>query len=120
MSDKKTNNFTFQAESASANQEKQTEIETQIAGLNSTCFSLADLKLNISHHFVMTMVDGKVGGHVTETHSTSCFICHATPSVMNDLKVFNRPIDEEALALGLSTLHLWIRCLEYCWNVAIR
>eukprot|EP00733_Pompholyxophrys_punicea_P000540 Pompholyxophrys_punicea_v1_NODE_160_length_3071_cov_7.784151.p1 type:complete len:108 gc:universal NODE_160_length_3071_cov_7.784151:2173-2496(+) len=69
------------------------------------------------------MVDGKVTGHLTDTQTTNCSVCGAKPSMMNDLySVQRRVINENVLDYGLSTmhLHLWIRALEYLWNMAIK
>eukprot|EP00734_Pompholyxophrys_sp_LG126_P000336 Pompholyxophrys_sp_v1_NODE_122_length_1766_cov_2.347165.p1 type:complete len:280 gc:universal NODE_122_length_1766_cov_2.347165:840-1(-) len=56
---------------------------------------------------------------ILQTHTTNCPLCGATPSQMNDLEnVRKRPINGEYLEYGLSSMHLWIRFLEYAWNVA--
>eukprot|EP00733_Pompholyxophrys_punicea_P001452 Pompholyxophrys_punicea_v1_NODE_730_length_1385_cov_8.607062.p2 type:complete len:157 gc:universal NODE_730_length_1385_cov_8.607062:665-1135(+) len=65
------------------------------------------------------MIDGKVVGHLTDTHTTNCTLCKATPSMLNNISLLiNLPIDENGLDYGLSVMHLWIRSLEYMWNVA--
>eukprot|EP00733_Pompholyxophrys_punicea_P001096 Pompholyxophrys_punicea_v1_NODE_475_length_1877_cov_32.252470.p1 type:complete len:136 gc:universal NODE_475_length_1877_cov_32.252470:700-1107(+) len=61
------------------------------------------------------MVDGKVAANVSNTGCMTCNVCGATPSAMNSLPTLKlRAINEQALKLGLSTVHLWIRTLEYC------
>ena len=71
--------------------------------------------LHCKYKLDLTMFDGKVVNVLTNTLSSqSCNICSAKPSEMNNLNlVRSKPVNKQALALGLSTLHCWIRCFEY-------
>ena len=76
----------------------------------------------ICFRLILTMVDGKVCQTLTNTKSTqSCYICHAKPKEMNDLKnVNNKLANIENYSFGLSTLHSWIRFFECCLHVSYR
>lgn len=71
---------------------------------------------------LLTMVDGKVCSALTGTKSAArCYICQAKPTQMNNLqKVRELPVDENSFQFGLSTLHAWIRFLEYFLSVSYR
>ncbi|KAL4718011.1 hypothetical protein ACJJTC_013065, partial [Scirpophaga incertulas] len=66
------------------------------------------------------MIDGKIATIVTDTPSAAtCNICLAKPSEMNDLaRIFSRPVQDEVYKYGLSTLHMWIRCLECLLHIS--
>ncbi|XP_067212240.1 uncharacterized protein [Linepithema humile] len=66
------------------------------------------------------MIDGKVAQAVTNTASSSnCVICEAKPSEMNNIsRLLNRPLNEKALKLGMSTLHARIRFMEYILHLS--
>jgi len=70
----------------------------------------------------MTMIDGKVCNILTETKSTqACNLCGATPKIMNDIAVvLRRPINQNATEFGLSTLHAYIRFLEWLIHLSYR
>jgi hypothetical protein len=68
------------------------------------------------------MFDGKVINALTSTASSqSCNICSAKPSEMNNIKLIrSKPVNKEALFLGLSPLHCWIRCFEYVLHLGYK
>ena len=78
--------------------------------------------VKITFDLCLTMIDGKVSTQLSEAKSAStCQICLAVPTEMNDLrKLEKRPIKKEMLKLGLSTLHCWIRCMEFILHVSYR
>lgn len=75
--------------------------------------------MTVKHQLLFTMIDGKICSTLCDTSSAVCYICGAKPSEMNDLKrVANKIVIEEHLKYGLSSLHAWIRCLEFLLHVA--
>ena len=78
-----------------------------------------------THQMELTMIDGKV--HITLSNLTSstqcCSICGCKPTQMNVLEVVKR-LKDVVLAVnlqyGLSTLHAWIRTMEFCLHVSYR
>ena len=68
------------------------------------------------------MLEGKCINAITNTNdSRSCNVCKAKPSQMNHLELVRSRIpDEEALRLGISCLHCYIRVLDYLLHVAYK
>lgn len=76
--------------------------------------------IKIFHELHMTMINGKIVTIVSDTPSSStCSICLSKPSEMNKLDVvLNKPLRENMLQYGLSSLHMWIRCMECILHVS--
>ena len=79
--------------------------------------TLADgrqVSINIKSHVELTMFDGKVVNALTNTKSSASWnICGAKPSEMNNSDLVKvKPVNDDALSLGLSSLHCWIKCFE--------
>ena len=70
----------------------------------------------------LTMFDGKVVNALTDTSSTqSCNVCGAKPSEMNNLKVIRqKKPNQEALALGISSLHCLLRTFEFILHLGYK
>ena len=68
------------------------------------------------------MFDGKIINALTNTApSQSCTVCSAKPTEMNNIKLMrSKPVNKEALFLGLSPLHCWIRCFEYILHLGYK
>ena len=68
------------------------------------------------------MLDVKFINVITNCTSTMrCYLCNATSKQFNDLdNIMARPIIEEHLQYGISSLHAWIRFLGCCLSVAYR
>ena len=82
--------------------------------------NIGDKTFKCSFDFECTMIDGKVCSILTgERASSRCNICHVGPSKVNDIEyVLTLLPDEQSYKFGLSTLHAWIRCLEYLLHIA--
>lgn len=95
-------------------------IETQIKLLSPSIIVKNEQQVEVKHELFLTMIDGKIAQVLTNTPSCStCTICKATPTQMNDLKrVAARPVNENAFKYGLSTLHAWIRCMEMILHIS--
>ena len=68
------------------------------------------------------MVDGKVVSACTNTAaSATCPICGATPKFMNDLvRISSLELNQEALLMDMSPMHMYIRCFEKLLHISIR
>uniref|UniRef100_A0A1Y1LT63 Uncharacterized protein n=1 Tax=Photinus pyralis TaxID=7054 RepID=A0A1Y1LT63_PHOPY len=98
-------------------------IKQEEAALNQEIENLIPTKWNaieISHELHMTMIDGKVATIITDTSAASiCNICLAKPTEMNKLsEVFSRPAQENVYKYGLSSFHMWIRCMECILHIS--
>ena len=108
--------FEFCKETAKYIKEEEALLKEEIANVTTTKLG----GLEISHELHMTMIDGKVATIITDTSSASvCNICLAKPTDMNKLsEVFSRPPRENIYMHGLSSLHMWIRCMEFILHVS--
>ena len=106
----------FAMETTALIKERTADIEGEVRAL----VPLEAATATVTYDLCMTMVDGKVVNAVTDTTSTqTCSICGATPTDMNRLEaVYSRP--QTNLQYGISSLHLWIRCLEALLRIAYR
>ncbi|XP_076663948.1 uncharacterized protein LOC143370380 [Andrena cerasifolii] len=110
--------FQFIKESAEVISNIVQEIQKEIGLLQITNLNNA---IGVKHHLIMTMVDGKVCSTISATSSMRCYICEAKPTEMNCLeKVVCKPIKEDLLNFGMSSLHAWIRCMECLLHIAYR
>ena len=86
-------------------------IKNQIDVLNASFME----DVVIKHELILTLVDGKVCQHLTNTRSSSCcYICspETPPSKMNNLKVIQeKQINHDYLQYSISPLHLFINTL---------
>lgn len=79
-----------------------------------------DFLFEVNFQFECTMIDGKVCNVLSgQKASTRCNICTVGPKLVNVLNHVNRlPCHEQFYKLGLSTLHCWIRFMEYLLHVS--
>ena len=117
----------FEKETAELIKSEEKKMKDQISELQPTLVQLSDgTMISIRHEFHLTMIDGKVatvisGEESAKKSSMTCNICGAKPKEMNDLqRVIQRESDEDALQIGLSTLHAWIRTFEWILHVGYR
>lgn len=108
--------FTFAAETAEIIKTEHSEMQRQIAELVSTQCGAAE----ISHELHMTMIDGKVANILADVPSSAqCPICLAKPSEMNNLELLaSKPLRSDVYKLGLSSLHMKIRCMECLLHIS--
>jgi hypothetical protein len=83
-----------------------------------------DLKLDVDFNLHMTLIDGKVLNHITNTNSMQrCPLCGARPSEFNDISRINSdafPVPQHNLVYGVSPLHAWIRFFECCLKISYK
>jgi hypothetical protein len=112
--------FEYAKETTEKTKAEVTNIETQMESLHPTTVIAYGKSITVFHRLVLTMIDGKVCQALTDTPSAStCVVCRATPKQMNDLEaVQGRHEREEVFKFGLSTLHAWIRFMDYVLHIA--
>lgn len=83
------------------------------------CLKIGDMEFHLSFDMKCTMIDGKICNILTDNKASSrCNICGVGPKLMNDLNhVITRKCNEEFYKFGMSTLHAWIRSLEYLLHI---
>ena len=93
-----------------------------IVVLPKTEASDVSLKITVDVKLDLTMFDNKIVNFLTDTKSTaSCNVCGAKPTDMNNIEeIYSRPVNEDACAYGLSTLHCWIRSFEYILHLGYK
>lgn len=97
------------------------ENKDQIKSLKASSLVVHGKEVRVTHQLELTMVDGKVVDYLTDTHFSNCNICGAKPNQMNDFNGLKKlEINTDNYALGLSTLHCWIRFLECLLHIAYR
>lgn len=69
-----------------------------------------------------TMIDGKMCNFLTnQSASNCCNICRVSPKNINDIDhVLSLKYTDEHFHFGLSTLHSWIKCLEYVLHISYK
>lgn len=83
--------------------------------------SMETTEFEVTHSLQFTMVDGKICNAITQTSSAqTCYVCGATPKQMNSFQKGSRAEKPETFRFGLSTLHAWIRFMEWLLHVAYR
>lgn len=111
----------FHKETVDFTREEVSKIKSQIEELKPIYFEIEDSLYSIHSRLILTMIDGKICSTLANKSGQNCHICGATPKLMNNLKEVKRiPADEELLALGISSLHAWIKCLECLLHIAYR
>lgn len=112
--------FVFAKETTELIVRETNQLLEDINHLLPTVINFADSQISVKHELLLTVTDGKVCNALTETHSShKCYICGATPKMMND---DNRHFDSnrEHFGFGLSTLHAWIRCFECLLHISYK
>lgn len=76
--------------------------------------------ISINHKLLCTMIDGKICSTLAESSSTMrCYICGASPTEMNKFDiVVQKQIESDHYKFGMSSLHAWIRSMEYILHIS--
>lgn len=108
--------FEFIKESNEVIKREKENIEMKINNLSST--HLND-DIIVKHELLLTMIDGKACSSIAGSAAMNCYICGATPKQMNSLDIAQqRTINVNNLKFGMSSLHGWIRCMEYLLHIS--
>lgn len=112
--------FFFAKEDTDLIRLEKLKMQSQIDNLINTNLSLGGGSISISHSLVLSMVDGKVANALSHCPSAmTCNLCRSS-DFNNPAIVFSKSVDESHMDYGLSTLHCWIRALEWCLKLAYR
>lgn len=114
--------FSYEKEEAKNVRAEMKRLNEQIQNLRTTKTSVQGREISINYTLLCTMIDGKTRQALTETESSQrCCVCGALPSEVNDLAIVRRKrINLSAYQYGLSTLHGWIRFLEWVLHLAYK
>ena len=123
--------FTFAKETDEFIQCEEKKLRQQIENLPDISFScgMKEFCLKASSVKVYsTMWDGKSCTSIAKTFlegkklaSNTCHLCLATPNDMNKPQVWDRPIKiPEMVDYSCTALHMWIRSMEYLFNLATK
>lgn len=75
--------------------------------------------MTVEYQLLFTIIDEKICSTFSDVSFAVYYICGAKPSEMNNLeKVANKIVIEEDMKYRLSSLHAWIRSLEFLLHVA--
>lgn len=88
--------------------------------LESSCITIGNILFNVSFIVQCTMIDGKICNILTGQKSSNCCnICGVGPKNINNLKyVKSLSCNDDNYKYGLSTLHCWIRFMEYLLHIS--
>ena len=108
--------FHFQSETAEIIKAEHERMEMAINNLTPTSLSA---NVVIEHQLLLTMIDGKICSTLAGFSSMKCYICGATPKEMNNLEIVSqKPCESEHYKFGISSLHAWIRCMEFLLHIS--
>lgn len=98
------------------------DIENQEQNLTPFQTIVGGKEVNVSYKLLLTMIDGKVCNSLTSTSSSQrCYLCNCTSKQFNDIDgMLKKPINEQHLQFGISSLHAWIRLFECLLNIAYK
>lgn len=88
--------------------------------LESSCITVENITFNVTFNVQCTMIDGKICNILTGQKSSNCCnICGVSPKNINNITyVKSLPCNEDNYKFGLSTLHCWIRFMEYLLHIS--
>lgn len=109
----------FQKETAELTRKEVERLKNQINNLNPTKLCIDENEILVTSEMILSMIDGKVLNHLTNTSSQACNICKASGKSLS-LRIAtpapNYPLDFAVIPI----LHSYIRCMEFLLNVAYR
>jgi hypothetical protein len=104
---------------------KETEqvIKLHTDAINEEISNLVPTKVDnveVLHELHMTMIDGKVATVLSKTNSSAnCSICLVKPKEMNNWEIISKkPPLADMYKYGLSSLHMWMRCMECILHIS--
>lgn len=78
-------------------------------------------KIVVRYEMLFTMLDGSAINTLSGTNATqNCFICGATPKLMNNIDIMGGNLHTDNYKYGLSSLHCWIRSFETLLHVSYK
>lgn len=97
-------------------------VDQQIASLVTFNTVLEGSNVEVKYELSFTMIDGKVRHAITGTKSAQrCCICNLTSKNFNNLELVEQTdCDRSKLNFGISSLHAWIRFMEWMFHIAYK
>lgn len=112
--------FVYKKETEQLIKEEYNNVQKQIDEIVPSNIQIKDVNISVSHHLILSMIDGKVCNVLSENKSTQrCFICKTTAKNMNSDTILNEP-EENMYRFGISSLHVYIRTMECLLNISYR
>ena len=83
---------------------------------------IVNYKLAFTVNGKRSTVNGQIFNSIANVPSSlRCYLCQATSKDFNEIdKILARPISEDNLKFGISSLHAWIRFFECCLHFSYR
>lgn len=99
---------------------KMGRLKSEIRALQEVILSFNDKMVACSFELHCTMLDVKTINTLTGNASTqTCYLCHSKPTEMNQLlSAKHQAIEENNLQYGLSSLHGWVKMMEYILHIS--
>lgn len=111
----------FEKETSEFVKDEVEKVRQQITSLVPTEVVIDELSYSFTSVLAMTMIDGKTCSTLSNTANQNCHVCGATPKMMNSIDtVCARPTNVDAVQLGMSSLHAWIKCMECILHISYR
>lgn len=112
--------FLFTKENDALVQKEYTYYTEQLQKVKTYILNIEDMSFEIQFDLQCTMIDGKICNTITgQKASSRCNICGVGPKYINNLNyVKTLPCKTDCYKLGLSTLHAWIRSMEYLLHIS--
>lgn len=97
-------------------------VDEQIASLVTFNSVVGDNNVEVKYELSFTMIDGKVRNAITNTASAQrCYLCNLTSKNFNNLQLVEQTkCDSSKLNFGISSLHAWIRFMEWMLHIAYK
>jgi len=112
----------FLHETAEVTRKEVEEIKEKEENLSPFHFVINGKEVTGNYKLSFTMVDGKICNSVVNVSSSlRLYLCQATSKSFNEIdNILERPIYEEHLKFGISSLHAWIIFFECCLHLSYR
>ena len=112
--------FIFKRETDNLVQKTFTYYDKQLKKVEAYCFEWKGLPIQVNFDIKPTMIDGKVHNILSKNKaSTCCNICLVGPKMINNIPYVTKlKCKSKFYKFGLSSLHSWIRTMEYVLHIA--
>jgi hypothetical protein len=112
--------FFFTSESDDVVLREMAKLDREINDLEEIVLEISSVPVKCTFSLHCTMLDVKVINTLTGTKSTKrCYLCQCTPTEVNNLTLPKQGnIVEDHLKYGLTTLHGWVKMMEYILKIS--
>lgn len=100
---------------------EEQRVTADIENLQRFHINKNEREIAVNYKMLFTMLDGSAINTLSGTNATqNCFICGATPKLMNSREIAERKKCAENYKYGLSSLHCWIRSFETLLHIGYK